>query len=78
MSDDAEWNDIVGMIKVQRVNLGVELLAGWARALDVAETWRQALKVAGRDETSRAWHGLQNNRIFAAGHRYWLLIKKPL
>ncbi|EFH85714.1 hypothetical protein [Ktedonobacter racemifer] len=30
MRDDAEWNDIVGMIKVQGANLDVELLEGWA------------------------------------------------
>ncbi|GHO65109.1 hypothetical protein KSC_040010 [Ktedonobacter sp. SOSP1-52] len=52
MRDDAEWNDIVSMIKVQGSNLDVELLAEWARTLDVAETWRQALKDAGRHETS--------------------------
>ncbi|GHO76949.1 hypothetical protein KSD_47200 [Ktedonobacter sp. SOSP1-85] len=54
MRDDEEWNDIVGMLKMQGANLDVELLAEWAQTLDVAETWRQALKDAELDETSRA------------------------
>lgn len=47
MRDDSEWNDILGMLKVQGPNLDLALLERWADALDGAETWRQALVDAG-------------------------------
>jgi hypothetical protein len=47
MRDDSEWNDILGMLKVQGPNLDLALLERWADALDAAETWRQALVDAG-------------------------------
>jgi hypothetical protein len=43
MRDDAEWNDIVGMLKVQGSDLDLVLLEQWAGILDVAETWRRSL-----------------------------------
>lgn len=47
MRDDSEWNDILGMLKVQGPTLDLVLLERWADALDGAETWRQALVDAG-------------------------------
>ncbi len=47
MRDDAQWNDIVGMLKVQGPDLDLVLLEQWAGALEVAETWRRALVDAG-------------------------------
>ena len=40
MRDDARWNDIVGMLKVQGPDLDLVLLEQWAGTLDVADTWR--------------------------------------
>jgi hypothetical protein len=50
MQDDAEWNDIMGMLKVQGPDLDLALLAEWADKLDVRETWHQALADAGLEE----------------------------
>jgi hypothetical protein len=47
MRDDSEWNDILGMLKVQGPALDLALLERWAGALDGAEFWRQALVDAG-------------------------------
>ncbi len=47
MRDDAQWNDIVGMLKVQGRDLDMVLLERWTRTLEVAETWRRALTEAG-------------------------------
>ena len=47
MRDDSEWNDILGMLKVQGPALDLVLLERWVDALDGAETWRQALADAG-------------------------------
>ncbi len=47
MRDDAQWNDIVGMLKVQGPALDLGLLEQWVEALEVAETWRRALADAG-------------------------------
>jgi hypothetical protein len=47
MRDDSEWNDILGMLKVQGSALDLVLLEQWADTLDGAETWRQALVDAG-------------------------------
>jgi len=40
MRDNAQWNDIVGMLKVQGPDLDLVLLEQWAGTLDVADTWR--------------------------------------
>ena len=47
MRNDSEWNDVVGMLKVQGPALDLALLERWAEALVGAETWRQALVDAG-------------------------------
>jgi hypothetical protein len=47
MRDDAEWNDLVGMLKVQGPNLERDFLEDWARRLKITETLRQALVDAG-------------------------------
>jgi hypothetical protein len=47
MRDDREWNDVLGMLKVQGPALDLALLGRWADELDGAETWRQALADAG-------------------------------
>ena len=47
MRDDSEWNDVLGMLKVQRSALDLALLERWADELDGAETWPQALADAG-------------------------------
>jgi hypothetical protein len=47
MRDDGEWNDILGMLKVQGPALDLALLERWVGALDGAEMWRQALVDAG-------------------------------
>ena len=46
MRDDAQWNDIVGMLKVQGPDRDLVLLEQWAEALGVAEMWRRALVAA--------------------------------
>jgi hypothetical protein len=50
MRDDAAWNDIVGMLKVQGLDLDLVLLEQWAGTLDVTDTWRRALTDAGLDD----------------------------
>lgn len=50
MLDDAEWNDILGMLKVQGRNLDLALLEEWARSLDIVGTWRRALLDAGLED----------------------------
>ena len=50
MQDDAEWNDILGMLKVQGPDLDPALLLEWAGKLDVRETWHRALVDAGLQE----------------------------
>jgi hypothetical protein len=47
MQDDAEWNDILGMLKVQGPDLDMALLAEWVGKPDVMETWQRALVDAG-------------------------------
>jgi hypothetical protein len=47
MLDDAEWNDILGMLKVQGPDLDLALLEEWASALDILDTCRRALLDAG-------------------------------
>jgi hypothetical protein len=50
MQDDAEWNDLLGMLKVQGPDLDLALLGQWAGKLDVRETWYQGLVDAGLQE----------------------------
>ncbi len=47
MQDDAEWNDLLGMLKVQGPDLDMALLAEWVSKLDVIEMWHRALVDAG-------------------------------
>lgn len=47
MQDDAEWNDILGMLKVQGPDLDLPLLEEWAGTLAMTDTWRRALVDAG-------------------------------
>ncbi len=52
MHDDAAWNDIVGMLKVQGPDLDLTLLEQWSRTLQVTERWQQALTEAGVTDSS--------------------------
>jgi hypothetical protein len=54
MRDDAEWNDIVGMLKIQEPTLERDFLEEWARNLKIAEMLRQALVDAGAEEVKAA------------------------
>jgi hypothetical protein len=47
MQDDAEWNDILGMLKVQGPDLDLPLLEEWAGTLGMTDTWYRALVDAG-------------------------------
>jgi hypothetical protein len=47
MQDDAEWNDILGMLKVQGPDLDLPLLEEWAGTLGMKDTWQRALVNAG-------------------------------
>ncbi|MEO8956962.1 MAG: hypothetical protein ABI465_20615 [Ktedonobacteraceae bacterium] len=47
MRDDAGWNDIVGMLKVQGPDLDLVFLERWAETLDIIDTWQRALVDAG-------------------------------
>lgn len=47
MQDDAEWNDILGMLKVQGPDLDLPLLEEWAGTLGMKDTWQRALVDAG-------------------------------
>ncbi len=47
MHDDAEWNDVLGMLKVQAPVLDLPLLEAWVAALDLTEPWRRVLIDAG-------------------------------
>lgn len=47
MRDDAAWNDVLGVFKVQAPALDLPLLEAWAAALDLAEPWHRALVDAG-------------------------------
>lgn len=47
MHDDAQWNDVLGMLKVQAPVLDLSLLETWAAALDMTQTWRRMLIDAG-------------------------------
>jgi hypothetical protein len=54
MRDDAEWNDIVGMLKIQEPTLERDFLEEWARNLKIVEMLRQALVDAGAEEVQAA------------------------
>ena len=54
MRDDAEWNDIVGMLKIQEPTLERDFLEEWARNLKIAEMLKQALVDAGTEEAKAA------------------------
>jgi hypothetical protein len=54
MRDDAEWNDIVGMLKIQEPTLERDFLEEWARNLKIAEVLWQALVDAGAEEVQAA------------------------
>jgi hypothetical protein len=54
MRDDAEWNDIVGMLKIQEPPFERDFLEEWARNLRIAEMLRQALVDAGAEEVQAA------------------------
>jgi hypothetical protein len=47
LMDDAEWNDIVGMLKVQGPCLDPALLQWWVKRLDLAMVWQRAKADAG-------------------------------
>ncbi len=47
MQDDAEWNDILGMLKVQGSDLDLPFLEEWAGVLGMTDTWQRALVDAG-------------------------------
>ena len=44
---DRQWNDILGVLKVQGSNLDMDYLQRWAKALDVADLFQKALVDAG-------------------------------
>ncbi len=50
MRDDASWNDVVGMLKVQGLDLERDVLENWARTLKIAETLRLAFIDAGAQD----------------------------
>ena len=47
MNDDAEWNDILGMLKVQGTRLDFAMLEHWVTALHLSDPWQRALIDAG-------------------------------
>ena len=47
MEDDAEWNDLLGMLKVQGPDLDLASLEAWVRTFSIMETWQQARVDAG-------------------------------
>lgn len=50
MRDDAEWNDIVGMLKVQGPDLDLVFFERWAETLDIIDAWQRVLVDAGLDD----------------------------
>jgi hypothetical protein len=54
MRDDAEWNDSVGMLKIQGPTLERDFLEDWARTLNITEVLRQALIDAGVEREEAA------------------------
>jgi hypothetical protein len=51
LMDDTEWNDIVGMLKVQGPLLDQGLLIQWVERLDIAMIWQKATSDAGERKT---------------------------
>jgi hypothetical protein len=47
MEDDAGWNDVLGMLKVQGPRLNTRLLIQWAKTLEISEVLEQAFFDAG-------------------------------
>ena len=47
MRNDAEWNDILGMLKIQGVELDFPLLERCSKTLDIMDVWRSVLMDAG-------------------------------
>jgi hypothetical protein len=47
LHDDAEWNDVLGMLKVQAPALELFLLETWAAALDFSDLWHRPALNAG-------------------------------
>jgi len=43
LHDDAEWNDILGMLKVQGPDLDLALLQWWAKTLGITHLWQRVL-----------------------------------
>jgi hypothetical protein len=52
MHDEAEWNDIMGVLRVQGPDLDLALLEQWSRALRITEAWQQVLVEAERANSS--------------------------
>jgi len=51
MRDDAEENDVLGMLKVQGMKLDFSLLERYAQALNIMDVWQSALTDAGLNAT---------------------------
>jgi hypothetical protein len=47
MINDAEWNDVLGMLKVQGTNLDLSLLERCSKALNIMDVWQSVLTDAG-------------------------------
>jgi hypothetical protein len=47
MRNDAEWNYVLGMLKVHAPALNLSLLEAWVAAIDLTEMLRRALIDAG-------------------------------
>lgn len=58
MEDDAGWNDVLGMLKVQGSPLNTQLLIQWAEKLEIGEVLEQAFFDAGvSDSPVERLHG---------------------
>jgi hypothetical protein len=44
---DRQWNDVLGILKVQQLSLDMEYLRHWAEALGLSELLRRALRDSG-------------------------------
>ncbi|HEY0556553.1 MAG TPA: hypothetical protein VGG20_20025, partial [Thermoanaerobaculia bacterium] len=44
---ERQWNDVLGVLKIQRKNLDFEYLKDWARRIEVEDLLRQAYEDAG-------------------------------
>jgi len=43
---DRQWNDVLGILKVQRGRLDMDYLQRWARELNLADLFKRSLKEA--------------------------------